>query len=319
MMDKGRKLCDKRLQKIESKITKEYEKALKDMQKKSRKYFERFREQDEIKRDLVEKGQLEKELYIGWRKNKFVNGQYYNDMISSLSQSLQQARQSAEKIINNNLPYIYAESSNFAAYQVENKLKINAKFALVDQYAVKELLAHNTKLLPKPTTNIAKVNKWNRQKLNSAILQGILQGESIPNIARRLKRVSNMSKAASIRNARTMTTAAENRGRVDSYKDAEKKGIQLHQRWMAVHDDRTRDSHRLMDGEVQKIGERFSNGCRYPADPTGEPSEVYNCRCSLEAVIDDYPDDYYANFQRVGDMSYEEWKSSKRKKGDSYD
>ncbi len=40
---------------------------------------------------------------------------------------------------------------------------------------------------------------------------------------------------------------------------------------------------------------RFSNGCMYPGDPDGKPSEVYNCRCTMIAVMDDAP---YENAQR---------------------
>lgn len=310
-MDKGREICDKELSKMERKIRMEYEKALKEMKKKSADYFERFEENDKKKKEQVESGKLSREEYLTWRRNKMLSGRYYNDMVDNLSKDLSQAREHAQSIIRNELPNMYAESANWASYEVENGLRIDTGFTLVDSSTVKELLKNDQSLLPVPRVNIPKEQRWNKQKLNSAILQGVLTGDSIPQIARRLRSVTDMSRNAAIRNARTMTTGAENRGRVDSYKRAENMGIKLHQRWLATHDGKTRQTHRLLDGEIQKVGERFSNGCRYPADPLGAPAEVYNCRCTLIAALDEYPDNFYKNFETVDGMSYEEWKGRK--------
>lgn len=310
-MDKGREICDKELAKMERKIRMEYEKALKEMKKKSADYFERFEENDKKKKEQVESGKLSRDEYLTWRRNKMLSGQYYTDMVENLSQDLSNAREHAQAIIRDELPDIYAESANWASYEVENGLNIDTGFTLVDRNTVKELLQNDQSLLPEPRVNIPKEQRWNKQKLNSAILQGVITGESIPQIAKRLRTVTDMSKNAAIRNARTMTTGAENRGRVDSYKRAEKMGIKLHQRWLATHDSKTRQTHRYIDGEVQEVGERFSNGCRYPADPLGAPAEVYNCRCTLIAALDDYSDNFYKNFETVDGMSYEEWKGRK--------
>ena len=54
--------------------------------------------------------------------------------------------------------------------------------------------------------------------------------------------------------------------------------------WIAVMDNRTRDSHREVDGEIKKIEERYSNGLRFPGDPEGPAAEVINCRC-VEAYL----------------------------------
>lgn len=54
--------------------------------------------------------------------------------------------------------------------------------------------------------------------------------------------------------------------------------------WSAANDDHTRDSHRAVDGERRKMGERFSNGLEYPLEPGGPPEEVINCRCAALPV-----------------------------------
>lgn len=51
--------------------------------------------------------------------------------------------------------------------------------------------------------------------------------------------------------------------------------------WVAVGDDATRPSHLAADGEEVPLDAQFSNGLRFPGDPTGPASEVVNCRCSI--------------------------------------
>ena len=89
-------------------------------------------------------------------------------------------------------------------------------------------------------------------------------------------------------------------------------GIKMKQMWVATLDGRTRDSHVLLDGEEREVGKEFSNKCMYPGDPKGPPSEVYNCRCTLVAVVDG-ADPYNPNLRKSAylekqDLTYDEWK-----------
>ncbi len=67
--------------------------------------------------------------------------------------------------------------------------------------------------------------RWNRQHITEAITKGILLGDPIPEIVKRLISVANMGYNAAVRSARTATTAAECAGRTGTYKRAEKMGI----------------------------------------------------------------------------------------------
>ena len=97
---------------------------------------------------------------------------------------------------------------------------------------------------------------WDMQKLQSVMVQGILQGDSIPHLATRLaKGVGESDRKAAIRNARTMATGAQNAGRVAAYARADELGVEMEQMWIATLDDRTRHSHRYMDGETRPVGE----------------------------------------------------------------
>jgi len=131
-------------------------------------------------------------------------------------------------------------------------------------------------------------------------------------IAKRFQSVTNMTESAAMRNARTAVTGAENAGRIDSYIRAEKMGIKMKQMWIATLDSRTRDSHAMLDGEQREVGKKFSNGCRFPGDPSGPGEETYNCRCTVVAMVegaDPYsPDLRPSNYLKDEGLTYDQWK-----------
>ena len=84
--------------------------------------------------------------------------------------------------------------------------------------------------------------------------------------------------------ARTETMAALNGGSHDgTVALAEETGEVLHKQWLATDDDRTRDSHRIADGQTVPIAEPFTVGgfpLDHPGDPAGPAQEVIQCRCT---------------------------------------
>ena len=315
--DPGHVETDKELAKLEKQISKEYTQAYKDVKQKFEKYMKDFARKDNEKRELVKSGQLSQSEYIEWRKNQLLVGQRWEEMRDSLAKDITNTQRIANSMTKEFLPDAYAINHNYGTFEVEKGSHINTSYTLYDRDTVNRLIRDNPKLLPKPKVDIPKAQLWNTRKLTSAITQGVLQGESIPNIAKRLRTVTDMGKAASIRNARTMTTSAECAGRIDSYKRAEEMGIEMNQAWVATLDDRTRHEHRILDGQIRPVGEPFEvegQKIMYPGDPEAEPYLVYNCRCtiialvkgtSLENGIGDYP---RVLDPKLGDMSYEEWK-----------
>lgn len=55
-------------------------------------------------------------------------------------------------------------------------------------------------------------------------------------------------------------------------------GIEEHI-WSSSLDQHTRETHRAIDGEKRKMGERFSNGLLHPLETGAPAGEVVNCRC----------------------------------------
>lgn len=158
-------------------------------------------------------------------------------------------------------------------------------FNMLDKGTINKLICDGDVILPHKDLDKIKDERWNTKQLTSKLLQGILNGDSIPKIAKSLTDIIGNNKASAERNARTMVTGAENAGRLDSYKDLDSQGVVQKKVWMATPDDRTRKSHIDIDGEEQDIKDEFSNKCMYPGDPAGPADEVWNCRCSMRDHI----------------------------------
>ena len=160
-----------------------------------------------------------------------------------------------------------------------------ATFNLVDEPTVKKLKKDGKIKLPEKKLNVPKDKRWNERQMGSKVLNGIESGASVPTIAKSMTEVVGNNMSSAMRNARTMTTTAENGGRLDSYKNLDAQGVVNMKVWIATPDDRTRAEHLYLDGEEADIYETFSNGLMYPGDPEGEPEEVWNCRCTMESRI----------------------------------
>ena len=316
--DKGFQESEKLLNELEAKIHKEYAQASKEMGEKVNAYFAKFEKEDAKKQQAVKEKRLTAKEYDDWRMRKMATGKQYIAMRNTLAKDLTNTDRIAMKMVNQATPDVYALNMNYGTYLIEKESRINTSFTLYNHAAVERLIKDNPKLLPSPKVDIPKDLRWNQQHIQSAITQGILQGKSIPKIAKDLQNVTGMDERAAIRNARTAMTGAQNAGRLDSIKRAQARGIGVKKGWLATLDHVTRDSHVDLDGEVVEPDSAFSNGLMYPGDPYGAPAEVYNCRCRLTTEYDKYKTDWSnpenRNTTKLGNMSYQEWKDKHKNK-----
>ncbi len=116
-----------------------------------------------------------------------------------------------------------------------------------------------------------------RKILDENIASGVPEEEAAQNIASGLKyAMDNVTRRAKTI-ARTEIHSAYSQAR---HETMEQTGP-VRYRWISTHDDKVRDTHAAMDGEGKdKPDDTYSNGLRYPLDPTSDDaSEVINCRC----------------------------------------
>lgn len=296
---------------IMAEIESVYGVAYEDIYAKAKKYLAWFTAADIAKRKLVEKKELSMADYKRWRNTYIFQGQQTYGMVETLANALVNVDKIAASIINGYMPEVYAINGNYITYTIEKETNVNIIWTLYDEPTVERLIREKPDLLPKARVDIPKDKRWNKEKLNSSIIQGVLQGETVDEIAERLAAVTDMDKNTAVRNAATMTTSAQNAGRDDGMKRAADMGIKLQRRWLATLDGHTRYTHRQCDGELRDIGKKFSNGLLYPGDPSGPPAEVYNCRCCLVALVDNQLNDFSDRDNRLQGMLYDQWKNSK--------
>lgn len=314
--DPGHRYADKRLDVLTRKLQRSYRQASLNLREKITAYMAQFEKEDAMMRALYDSGKLSHADYMAWRFRKIAGTKQWRDMLDQLTNDLVKADKTAASMIRDELPEVYAENHNYGTYEIEHDSQMSTSYTLYNRDAVRRLLEDDPDLLPQPKVDIPKDERWNRQHLQSAVTQGILSGEPMRNIAKRFQMVADMDRRAAMRNARTAVTGAENAGKLDSMRRAQGLGVQLKKLWLATRDQRTRDSHAMMDGELRETDEPFSNGCMYPGDPDGAPGEVYNCRCAMRSKVagaDPYSPDLSRN-ERLGGMSYEEWKQEARER-----
>ncbi len=286
MADKSHILTDQKLEEMEKRLSAIYSRTEKEIQKTADEYFSRFAQQDEAKRKLLEQGKITEDEYKKWRKGKVMYGKRFTEMKEQCAKQLLNVNQTALAYVNGELPEVYAINYNALAGAVDGVGGYS--FTLVDADTVRNLATTDTSLLPKKEPNPAKDIPWNMKKINSETLQGILQGESMDKIAKRILNVQKMNETQAIRAARTIVTGAENKGRQDSYARAEADGIILQKEWLATNDSRVRHWHAELDGQTRDQDKPFENAVgkiMFPGDPGAHPANVYNCRCSIAAVV----------------------------------
>lgn len=357
--DTGHDITELILASLEDRISEEYTKAEKGVSETLEDYYARFKTKDEIKLKALSEGLISQEEYNQWKYGQLCVGQRWEALKNTLALEITHTNQIAKEIAYYTMPTIYALNFNYGTFQVEHSSGINTMFTLYNKDAISILFDDEDKLYHDAGIKLSRkiaLNKdleWNKRNIQSIMTQSILQGESIPERAKRLrenaqnsfdasdikdankktadqiaKEVAEKNRKASIRNARTMTTYVENKGRENSYRRGQELGLTGKKVWMATLDGRTRHEHRVLNYQKVGIDEYFEvNGDKIsePADPEAAAYLVYNCRCRLNYEYDGFERKKYRKesyegktieYKEDGElvtMTYAEWLEAKPK------
>lgn len=320
MADYAARATDEALKALERRIRSVYTQAQKDIEAKTKDFWERHKVKDAKYRQQVKDGKISVEDYQAWLRGQVFQGEQWKTKLQQVQSVLAQANKNALNIINGGRIEVFATNSNWTAYNLEKTAGVNFGFGIYDADAVTRLLRDDPDLLPAKKLNVTKDKLWNKGNINRQISQGIIQGESLDKIAKRLRTVTDMNKNSSLTNARTMMTGAQNAGRQETYQRAKKKGIKLKKEWLATLDGHTRATHAALDGQQVDTDEPFRIGgfsIMYPGDRNAPPAMVYGCRCTTVAALEDYPDDEFTQRydnvtgKPIKDLTFDEWKKFK--------
>lgn len=305
MSDFGHDWTDEQIEALSAKLHDVYAQAANEMQDRLEAWLKDYEKQRKAWEKAVKVGVKTKEEYKNWLKDRAMERSWQTNMINQLAEDAVNADIRARQMINDELPTICAENANMEAYRICKATGLDLSFTIYDQDSIRFLMMDPQIY---PTVDAIKDMTWNRQKFASAITQSILQGESIPNAAKRLSGVFDMDEKASVRAARTSITYVEGIGKQRSFKRAEEMGIPIMQEWNALHDGRTRYAHRQMDGVKVRNGEKFNvDGYMMtgPGDPTAPGYLIYNCFvgetnvCSDSKIVRSYKHLFTGKFVTV--------------------
>lgn len=290
--DGARLQTDAKLHEMETNLGRIYRRAGAEMERKAASWFKRFEEADAKKRAAVDAGKITAAEYARWRKSKIIYSKRFLAFRDKTAEEISAVNQIALAYINGEMPEVYMMNINGMGTDIVDSVNdivdAGISFDLLDADMVRILSAEDDTLLPRKDIDIPVDERWNVKAVQGEVLQGILQGENIPTIAKRLTNVADTNRKTAVRNARTMVTGAENRGRLDGMRRARDMGILLEREWMDAGDKRVRDLHAMLDGQIRPVDEPFDvEGylIMYPGDPSAIPELVYNCRCTTRAVV----------------------------------
>lgn len=309
--DAQAKLLEKQAQELQEKLQFTYADAIDGMTSRIEESLKKFAAEDAKWQADVAAGKKDAKAYKAWRKDQALHNDRLKALKKALTQDLTAADKMAMAYVNQVPAGVYAEGMNFATYEIEHGAKANTSFTLYNKDTVMELVANEPDLLPQAAFDKAKDTAWNSRHVTAAVTQAVLQGQTVPQLAASIARIAAMDQRAAMKAARTAITSAHSLGKLKGYERAAGMGIDVKKQWLAALDSRTRGSHRHLDGEVVKLDAEFSNGLKYPGDPDGPASEVYNCRCTLVPVIGDVEYDEVERANKLGGMSYEEWRAER--------
>ena len=287
-MDEADRLSEEALAHVEERIARIYGQAAAEIGEKAAKHYRDLERKDVAMRKLLERGEITEQDYRDWLSGQMLVGQINEDLRDNLAAQITDTNRLAAAFINDWRLEVFSLNQNYTAWDLERTYG-SLSFTIYNAEAVRRLIVDNPDLLPDPVSiDIPLDQRWNREKIGDVMASAILQGKSVPKIARDLEIVVGMNRSSAVRNARSAMTEAQNAGRQSSFAHAAEMGIDVRKRWVATKDSRTRDSHRDLDGTVVPWNEPFhtilGSVIMHPGDRNAKPGDYYNCRCTMRTV-----------------------------------
>jgi SPP1 gp7 family putative phage head morphogenesis protein len=154
-------------------------------------------------------------------------------------------------------------------------------------------------------------------RIKSEITQSLIQGESYPKMAKRIKKELDGDATRAMRVARTEGHRNTQAGRLESLDRAEGKGVDLVRVWSAALDARTRDDHAAMDGQEADKDGLFhfpSGGTTTGPGLSGIAEQDINCRCVVRGQVAGFAPKV-RRIRGEGEQAYKDyntWKTTKK-------
>lgn len=184
----------------------------------------------------------------------------------------------------------YTEGYYQAIYDIQNRYGYSSAFATVNSKVVENALTY-----PWSGANFSD-RLWKHKfelvnQLRETLTTGLIRGDSVQEMSRRLAERMNVSRSNALRLIRTESSHIHNTAELDAYKAC---GFEEYE-YMASFGERTCEVCGALDGKRFRLGDKQFGANFPPLHP--------NCRCTTIAVD---PDDDLEDV-KSGELDYEQW------------
>lgn len=290
-MDYMKKKTDKRLKALERDIKKNFNEAY----KKCEEDLKKIQTKLDVTDDVIK------------RRNLVMQSKRIQGLMDNMVIDIHNASKIAATTINNETVSMIKDNYLYTLYDIEQQAGVNMNFSVYNSRTLAEIIKKDSSVFTKLALDGVKDKGIIYRRLQGQLTQGLLLGESIRDLSKRIQGVVDRSTNDCIRIARTETTRAENQGRIIGINEGAAMGLDVKKQWISAVDARIRDTHRSCHLEIVGKDDTFSNGLEFPGDPRGGASEVCNCRCSVVGVLGEYSDEERKLNEALKKQSFEEW------------
>ena len=244
--------------KVLDQLTKQYQKALNDIDRKIR-----ILQSDELTQSRVYRIEYQKALK---KQVEAVLEKLHADEYTTIQQFLSDSYTdafvgTAYDMFGQGVPLILPIDRNAAVKAVTTDSQISE--------GLYESLGADTKKLKK--------------SISSEITRGIASGMPHSEIARNIASYAKAPLGRAKTIVRTEAHRIQQASKLDAQHAAKAKGANVVKQWNSTLDGDTRKTHRKLDGQIRELDEPFEMGGKkamYPGD-FGDPAEDCNCRCQV--------------------------------------
>jgi SPP1 gp7 family putative phage head morphogenesis protein len=264
-------IINKNVKSVEKALYKNYKIALKSVNSELNNFFMKYSDIDGV----IKPSEIHKYNRIT---------QLRKNIIQKLKDNNKLTKEELNKLVEN----CFTEAHKETFRKIQNQLEKNYAYMPPNDLIIKASTQNKIGLM---TLNqrLAKAGTEIRRTITKEITQGLINGESYIKIAKRIqgKLDGDFKKARLV--ARTESHRNQMNGRLASITNLQNLGVKMKKQWLSAIDERTRESHILLNGQIREIKENFDGkfGSGLSPGNLGHPAEDCNCRCDMITIIEE--------------------------------
>lgn len=297
-------LLDKRLQKAELAIARQYAQLLNKIRHELGLIYEKYEVNGQL--TYVEMAKYD-------RLKKF---------LSNVNSLMGTAYKDLKKTFDEVLSETYFDGYYLTGWAIETDTLSRLNYSVVKSDVILAMIEN-------PISGLALSERLEKSRANiiytiqQEITQGLVKGETYKTMANRIKGVLENDTVKSMRIVRTESHRVKESSKYDSALHSHKNGVLMNKTWKSMKDERVRPGrgigkkpaksgadHRMLDGKKLVINQDFVGvvGKGKAPGQMGTASEDINCRCLLAYSVEKIQK---PNANNLGDMPFETWKKER--------